>query len=1853
MDLNGTSAPESSVLTGTLPLAEKIARARLELLDLSARNRLINTPRSGKARTVEVVNELAVAMYQALVIDEKRFTFAPARITDPKPESDASTDTEEAPQAGEPLTQPDAELDEQGRVAAQWDGRLSTRMTSAGLQKRLLDLYIDARTLQEEQGVNILYLPIGYLQWRDTTTPDLNRYAPLVLVPVVLERSTAGEKFHLRWSGEDIEANLSLQAFLARNFGLKLPDIDDFEALNIDGYLAGVETMVEGKEHWTVLRNDAVLGLFSFAKFMMYRDLDPEQWKEAGGFESIPTLRGVVSDGFPQRDLIGDDANVDAVVQPVDMLHVLDSDSSQSLVVHDARRGTHLLVQGPPGTGKSQTIANIIAAAVADGKRVLFVAEKMAALEVVKRRLDHVGIGVACLELHSNKANKRAVLEELKRTSQLGSLRHGSDESVIAQLQIARDRLNDHAARLHKRHLPSELTAYEVIAELVRLKRAGYSTSRLKLDHPARWRPPEKAERQSIVQDLSQRIAKMGTPVDHAWSGVGNDALLPNDRDRLADSIGKLSTNLGSWLTFLRSLSTQLGLETPTRFGDVQGLQARAMILVEAPAIGPDAFLSPLWNDSQLTRRIVEALESAQSLSRKVQAFATSDVLSVDWSSAASAFGELPGSFTLGRELDGVVALHSLLERSRADVQRLVQLFDERMPITLDAGQRLVAMAERAESVPELQREALVANVWDRDIESIVEILEAVEKVQHVRKALAPVFGDLAWTTDLSEARNHLATQGGNWLRFLNGNWRRSRRLVKSLLVTPAKRSGEELLRSIDLLLSARASQNFLRIREAQAREAFGLRWDSDRSDVGFLRSVVVWMRELRPLGVEARRRLADLADRELAAELGRRLGPVLKQVRDLLIPINEGCIAAQKSPWGEEILPGRIALAALAEKVAIWKHALDQCGQLTRIPAKTADDLVDRIVLTQRTQKSLESLRSQEQQGRSAFGLLWHGFQSQPMALHHAIEWISAHPALIRLASQSSNPKALLAASEKAVSYVDRFETSIREAFARLRFGGNKAIPGEVSEAPLETLLHQLVRWHEQAEGLKEWVAFTAQANEGRRKGLGQLVDALEQGTVPPESAIAAFDLAYYEAILAEHIAAWPELAKFDGLKHSQHVNEFGDLDRRRIKHSIQQVLKAHREQLPRGGAAGPTGILRAEMERRRKHMPIRQLMQRCHPAIQALKPVFMMSPLSVAQFLSPGVVKFDVLVIDEASQVQPVDALGAIARAEQLVIVGDERQLPPTRFFSRLLDDGRDDDEQGASTADIESILGLCRARGMPERMLLWHYRSRHQSLIAVSNSQFYNNKLFIVPSPYNAEAGMGLRLRHMPENTYDRGEKSINVGEARAVALAVLDHTRMAPQMSLGVATFSTKQRRAIMDELELLRRQHPDSETFFSAHDDEPFFIKNLENVQGDERDVIFISVGYGRDPEGRVAMSFGPLNNEGGERRLNVLISRAKRRCEIFSSITDEDIDLERARGKGVAAFKCFLHYARTGRLSITNAPEDELRNAFADQVAEALKERGYNVHPRIGTAGCFVDLGVADPKLPGRYVLGIDCDGNSYRKARSARDRDRLRSLVLEDQGWFLHRIWISDWFHRPQAELDRLIAAIGKARSEIEARVDKPTTPSRAAPVEVTAVQRAEFVEVGLAPVDESPTADRYEEAAFRTPHVRHDLHELPSGILAGIVQKVVSTEGPVHRAEVIARIRSIWGLQRAGGRIQAAIDAAISHAHENGGVVIADEGFLHLPNGSVKVRDRSEVSSHGLRRPEYLPPQEIDLALRETITENLGATLEELVLCVSRKFGYRNTSAQLREIIEARARRLISEGSFQWQGEHLTVVT
>ncbi|MGO4551235.1 DUF3320 domain-containing protein [Lysobacter sp. 2RAF19] len=1838
--------PEVSPFREAGSIDQKIERARTELLDLSTRNRLLHTPRGGRAKTVEVVGELARVMYQTLVGDGKRFTFAPGRV-----QADLEAQEEAVPsESADPelVAQPDEELDETGRRPSQWDNKLNTRMTSAGLQKRLLDLAIDARTLEEEQGVNILYLAIGFLRWRATSTPDQDRFGPLVLLPVRLERSNAGEKFHLKWSGEDPQTNLSLQLYLRREFGMKLPDITDVESFDIQQYLEEVAALVAGRPSWGVLADDAVLGLYSFAKFMMYRDLDAQQWQARGGFNALPSLRGVVADGFPNARLSDENIRIDELIPPSQMVHVVDCDSSQALVVHDVQQGASILVQGPPGTGKSQTITNIIATAVNANKRVLFVAEKMAALDVVKRRLDGANIGAACLELHSHKAQKRTLLEELNRTWLGAKPAHKDGAVVIAQLTQARDDLNAHADRLHAPLDPAKLTPFQVFGHLVRLRREGYTTATVDLESPARWSPSGLDERERLLRDLVQRIKDMGTPNRHPWSGVGIRGLMPNDRDRVVAIVSATSQQLGDWRGDAGELLSFLGLSALRHFADIHAAVARAELLLTSPQLGAAALTNAIWDDPVAIDAVLEELATAQRLRLALPEVAEPGALAVDWQPVVSALDSLLPTFVLGNELATLARNHTELDRLIGAATRLAQLLGEHGRLTLDSAAHIAAIGERAASIPAIDRQALVAHIWDIGVDTVDELIEAVEQVQQTKARLGGVFRDAAWSQNWEEARGYLATLGSSFLRFFNGKWRAANRKVRGQLLDPKLPATEALLH-LDDLIGAQAAQRKIAERDRQGDEAFGGGWQRERSEVAFLRGVAEWMRSLRPLGSGVRERLADVADRELAAELGKRVGPLVDAIRSQLLPISEALIAADRRPWGEETILRRVRLDELRTRCAHWREVSNTCAMLAGPDRLTVAQATDAIARVRETKAALDALDQASPAGQAGLGLLWAEIDTDLSAVRTATRWMHDHGEVRAVAARNDDPKGALSKAKELAVAGSALADSLQSLFARLEFVGNDAVGVVPGTAPLDALATLLSRWHEHPESLPQWVAYQARAGEACDSGMRQLVDQLAAGDISPSAAIGTFKLAYYEAVLAAMVKREPVLAQFDGERQRLMVSQFEHLDEARMDYARYQVQAAHHGKIPsRAGATGPTALLLGEMAKKRGHLPIRQLMSKCGPTVQALKPVFMMSPLSVAQFLPPGEVEFDLLVIDEASQVQPVDALGAIARAKQLVIVGDERQLPPTRFFAKVVgeaDENKDTDDTEAG--DVESVLGLCRARGLPDRMLRWHYRSRHESLIAVSNSQFYENKLLIVPSPYTGEAGLGLQFHHHPNTVYDRGGTSTNVEEAKIVARAVIQHALERPHLSLGVAAFSTQQRRAVFDQVELLRRQHPEAEGFFAAHPNEPFFVKSLENIQGDERDVIYISVGYGRDSQNRMTMNFGPLGKQGGERRLNVLISRAKSRCEVFSSITDEDINLEGTQARGTVAFKLFLHYARTKRLGIDQHEQAIVAHqVFEEEVAAALRARGYTLDTNVGIAGLYIDIAIADPRRPGRYALGIACDGAWYGKASSARDRDRLRDKALRDKGWTMHRIWVAEWFQRPQAELERAVAAIEHALAESE-DVANPLMQRRPVPVEIETVEGDVFDEVGLIPSDLKTTRDGvpYEEASFRVPSNHYELHLLPADKMADVVYDVVAIEGPIHRAEVVARARDLWGLQRAGSRIQTAVEAGIARALGQRRIERSHEDFLALPQQVISVRDRSGVFSTTLRRPDYLPPQELDAAIVDIVNANHGATVPELVLHVSRQLGYKSTSVQLRSVIEDRVDAVVRAAKVRFE--------
>jgi len=1535
---------------------------------------------------VNVVDELSSEVFRLLCTEGKSLTFSEAKEKEAmRPEAD---------QLGFLLGQPDeddeADAGEQTPAPRHVDTKLQTAMGSEVLQKRLLSLHYDARTALEESGVNTLFLALGQLKWRDDRMSEIDRYAPLLFVPVELTRKGAKSKFKLAAIEPEASDNLSLAAKL-KGMGITLPQWDSDDDSTPAEYFSAVADVVADQKGWEVLPNKIVLGFFSFAKFLMHRDLDPETWPDESPLDSKELVANLMGEGFPATEsTVAPDAQLDDLVPVERLSHVIDADSSQAIAVEEVRGNRSIIIQGPPGTGKSQTITNLIATAVLDGKKVLFVAEKLAALEVVKRRLDALGLGPLALELHSYKSDKKSVLAELGATLELGSPVFDGEQRTATELKAMRERLNKHAAMLNEPREPSALTPIKVIGRLCALRGQIEDRHPPSFEGALDWTPEQRRERERLIDDLQTLLAEIGHPAKHPWRGVTVTALTKFDGEEIAANLPDLHSALADLGEFGSTLADAVGVPLPTNVAATRSL--------------------------------------------------------LDWS----------------------------------------------IPIA---------------TVPDLDARALGSGVWQRDTLLLRGVVEAGGKVASVRKRYSERFIDSAWTTDVGGMRRSIAAHGQSFFRMFNSGYRNAMAEFRSLLSDgkPPKEYGERL-ELLDALATAENLRRDLKEHSERVQEAFGEKWAASRSDWGALSLIIDWVEQTK----------ADGHDEEFFAHLA------------------EHGVAPEK------------------------------CREESKRVSTTLEKFGDLLS-----------------------------------------------------------------------SFLEKVGLELSVAF-----GGDTASPDALN---FEVLAERIEIWQGSVESLHSWVTYWNRATRCNDLGVGVIPNRIYDCTLNASEARQAFDFGYMRQLYMGFAADTDALAKFDGQSHTALVERFRANDLKRIDLARYEVMRKHYDGMPKAGDAsmGAVGILKGELARKRGHMPIRRLLARTGSALQAIKPVFMMSPMSVAQFLEPGRTEFDLVIFDEASQIQPVDALGAVARAKQIVVVGDEKQLPPSNFFTSLGIDVDDDDENGAATVgDMESLLGLANAKGLSSSMLRWHYRSRHQSLIAVSNHEFYDDKLFIVPSPQRELDDVGLGFHYVERGVYDRGKSQRNAEEAKTVANRVMRHAEEKAGKSLGVGAFSVAQRDAILDELELLRRERPELESFFHSHEHEPFFVKNLENLQGDERDVILISVGYGKDENDFFAMNFGPLNNEGGERRLNVLISRAKERCEVFASIHADEIDLNRSRKRGVAALKTFLNFAENGILG-TPEPETDrgVESPFEESVKRELEREGYIVHTQVGTAGFFVDLAVVDSDQPSRYLLGIECDGASYHSARSARERDRQREAVLENHGWKIHRIWSTDWFVEPKKQLRRVVQAIEDARG------------SSGKEPELERVESSVPVELARAPemTDERPLATPYQEAEY-DPETQMDIHEVSPVWMADLILFVLKIEAPIHVAEVTARIRNFWGVGRAGSRIKAAITDAIALLVADGKAKNTSD-FLALPGGEIIVRNRANSGSTSLMKPEMLPPAEISKAVVTLIESNHGVGAKDIAVGVGRMFGFKSTSKQLRAVVDRELVKLVEGGEIVESGGLLKI--
>lgn len=1480
--------------------------------------------------------------------------------------------------------------------------RLRTYLTKQELSKALPHLYRSSRLSVEENGANTLYLALGLLKWYETPGSQRPRYAPILLFPVEMIRKSAAKGYIIRSREEDSMMNITLLEMLRQNFGITIPGLDplprDEYGLDVKLIYSIIRNSIKDQPKWDV-EEQAILGIFSFNKFIMWNDIHNNAHKLMENKIVSSLVNGLIE--WELTDETADASILENELAPTDLVLPISADSSQFEAIHEAVNDKSFILHGPPGTGKSQTITNIIANALYKGKRVLFVAEKMAALSVVQSRLEAIGLSPFCLELHSNKTKKSTVLEQLRKSSEV--IRKSSPEDFgryADRLHQLRTQLNAYVNALHKKYLFG-LSFYDAITRYLSIETDG-----------------EIIIPQTLIETLDKSILQDWEEAVDNLAGIGRAFGHPHNHP----------------LTGIRIHSYSEAIK----------------------------------------EHILTELRYAVELLSKVK-------------DKTNSFIQILG------------ATDFLPDRKQTDLQA-----------------RLIEVLSR---IPELTPAILTQPRTDELIEEYREVIQHGKKYSELQHTILADF-----TEDILNIDSRLLLASWNncsnkWFLPRAIGQRKIRKQL-NMFATGKPATNAEVRKLLTLIISYQDEKNFIAPYTDKLPEFFGrygkqnnIEWDTLEQiveDVSIIHSLI-----LRYSG-------------------------------------NISLATGIKNSLSQQLTEGTQVFKSIHGSLLNELREL-----LTELPA--CENRISKLA----------------------------GIQTDTLYSEHEY-WIDSATA--------------------------RMET-----------------------------------WIQHIGKLKEWYQWLLACDRIDKLNLRFVADEYKDKNLPTESLNNIFAKAYCKAIIHYIIGKEPDLELFKGKLFDDIISRFRELAGNMTeltKKELYARLAANIPDFTREAVQNSeVGILQRNLKNNARGISIRRLFDQIPTLLSRMCPCMLMSPISVAQYIDPEAEKFDLIVFDEASQMPTYEAIGAIARGNNIVIVGDPRQLPPTSFFSV-----NTTDEDNIEMEDLESILDDCLALSMPSRYLLWHYRSKHESLIAFSNSEYYENKLLTFPSPDNIESKV--RLVKI-DGYYDKGKSRQNRQEAEAVIKEIerrLSDSTLRKK-SIGVVTFSSVQQTLIEDLLSDLFIFRPDLETL-ALECDEPLFIKNLENVQGDERDIILFSVGYGPDAQGKISMNFGPLNRIGGERRLNVAVSRARYEMIIFSTLRPEQIDLNRTSAIGVAGLKRFLEYAERGeRMTLDTHTTNDHELTIENVISKQLRNHGYTVHTNIGCSGYKVNVGIVDDNNPSSYILGILCDGEDYRQTKTVRDREIVQTSVLQQLGWNIFRIWTMDWWENPQEVIDSIKAEInGLISSETDTPI-KQTIDAEQSSQADTLFNDYMMPEAHIASLAGNSSGTSYRSALLRqVSSPSPDDFFLPGNrqIVTSQIKKVISEEAPISRPLLCRRVLAAWNITRLGTRLDAYFDTLLQTLPY---YITEHEGITFYWETEEQYKLYSDYRINSNRDPGDLPPEELANGIKHLLEQEISMPSKDLVKATAQLFGFFRSGTNIDAAMYRGIKEAIKKGYAKMQNNKVTI--
>lgn len=1647
-----------------LILARKLKLWQNRLLDLSKRNRMISF-KDSSSQVIRFNDPGFEELYQKLVVNGRSMQIKRAidRNVDP------------AVYAMMRLMHHLSENMDIGKGDILAAGSLETSARTVRNIKKYADLSL------QEKGTNILYLAFGFLYWRDRDTRGDWLKAPLVLVPASLTQSSVNQPFAVKKTEEDIIVNPTFAYYLEVNHGVHLPELKSTNKLqDVLVFLQEVSHAVE-RLGWRV-EQEVYLSTMSFLKTNMYNDLVANEAR----IMSHPIIRAFAGDrnefttlDESATDFRHDDTSVEHVFE------VLNADSSQKDAVELSHRGISFVMQGPPGTGKSQTITNIIAQGMAEGKKILFVSEKQAALDVVYHRLRDVGISDLCLPLHDPKTSKQVVLKQLEKNLDAPKTRVGNDRlAELHQLAGLKTDLNAYAHLLHDRVQPLDMSLYEAYQMLFSLAEVPdvifampklASISRADMNRMIR----EASEYEASRDALGERWYA------HPWFGIKKQNLSNAGKQRLKAAMETLYEQLKVFGKY--EISQEKHLSDVITWNNRQEYEAIGRLIAGFSVVPQSMVLeTENWNADELPDEIKSVIErlagfygcSEQDLLTNIDKIKAHSIAAAElFKILSSVMEEIEG---LDKELSylQIFQLQELMYQFGLDVRTLsvtehyftsegisevLRIKDERtaqfeqanrlrmrllqrygegvLGLRLNIGEdelsgtleqlRHPRVNDKAELGYILETEHGIRVVNKADPEEMFSVVKALlsgefdhfahlsenefyfvyDLLEEARQKEAD--GDEQWFVDFGSTLLQYTGQSvadaapGAWDKFLvlaNDYYYVKTAYPELMQITRLRTAQKERLQqAIDSL----DQDDSLATRIRNELQRFSLSGQNFAADV-----ICEDVQEI--LEYQSIFESAECSYMEDVSVVGNQY--LMASTDWTLVENNIEFAREVINLFARTDIEGIRALLVNATKLD-WEVLNDTLTKLLeagkQTPSLETIKVHGGVRVLQENAASLEYVKEQS----SAWREMCYAAQTIKEAVYKDGE-VTIDKEVLCLMLENSSTRlfdvldllcALTAEAANLQTYLDVYddpEVLMDMTISNLRDRLNACIE-QFSE--YDTMVeYQVCAEHCREDGLN---AFISKAYQLRKEGkiLGKMFEK-------------AF-LTLWIDMVSEN---YESISAFSSRAHGNKIGTFSELDKKQLMIARERVLATSYGRMPSrsaGKVVGEMGTLLREISKSRNAMTIRQLFNSIPNLLTTLKPCLMMSPLSVAYFLNADLYCFDMVIFDEASQIFPENAIGAILRGKQVIISGDSKQMPPTSFFQTALGSQEEEDEDDIA-ANSDSILEEAE-NVLPNLSLTWHYRSRNESLITFSNRNMYSGSL--VTFPNNAPNGVdtGVEYHYVENGVFDN---RCNEEEAYACVALTIEHFRNHPDRSIGIIAFSLSQEECIERAFDEYRTNHPQYESFFKETRENPFFIKNLENVQGDERDTILLSVGYARNTQGILRYNFGPLGMQGGERRMNVAITRAKHNIKLVTSLRPEDFDKSRTESNaGAKLLYDYIVYAMYGPGIGVGAIPMSTDDGFKQYIVKTIADAGYKTAFNIGNSGYKVEIAVEDPNHEGSYIVGIETDGLAYEGARTVRDRECLRPDMLKSMGWNMYRVWSTQWIRDPETEKKKLLEFIAE----------------------------------------------------------------------------------------------------------------------------------------------------------------------------------------------------------------------------------